>query len=282
MFGLARKLSGLTGNLRTPNSAISSQRARASWSKWPVWIDESHFRTQNFLFSGSVEKFDGTTSMNSVAILKHKQFIDIYRALLFNGADYIFEIGYFQGGMALFLSDMIYPKKIVSIDRLPLPDKLDAAIACAKLQDVVRLYGNVLQDDVSKTKEILSHEFGSQALELIIDDCSHEYLNSKICFEEYFGYLKPGGRYIIEDWGWLHWPGEPWQSPQSPFSGKPGLTNLVFELIMTLGTCPDIISRVEVLSEFCVVVTRGPRLKHGEKVNLGQSYLTAGRKFSPM
>ena len=253
-----------------------------SWESPIKWIDDNNFSTQNFTFSGSVEKYDGKTNDQRVAILKHRQFIEIYRELIPNGADLIFEIGFFQGGMPLFFADMIEPKKIVGIDYHKPTDKLTNLVESQNLSEMIKLYGDVLQDDVPKITGILESEFGSEPLDLIIDDCSHEYDNTKICFENFFSYLKPGGLYVIEDWGWQHWPGEPWQSKASHFHGKPGMTNIVFEAIMTLGTDPGLISRVNVVSEFCTVITRGPKLAHGERLDLDSSYLTAGRKFHPM
>jgi SAM-dependent methyltransferase len=269
-------------------SSISSPES--NWKSWPQWQGDDIFSTRRYKFKGSVSQFDDKTTEGSVAILKHKQFIEIYRELLSKGAERIFEIGFFQGGMPLFILDMLrsgndseaIPAKIVGIDYYPPTPELCALIKNSGISENCKLYGNVLQDDIPKIKSILNDEFSNQNLDLIIDDCSHEYDNTKVCFENLFSYLKPGGKYVIEDWGWQHWRGEPWQSPASHFHGKPSMTNLIIELIMTLGTSPDIIARVDIVSEFCVVVTRGPNLAHGERIDLGNSYLSAGRKFKPM
>ena len=100
-------------------------------------------------------------------------------------------------------------------------------------------------------------EFADRPLDLIIDDASHEYENSKVCFQELFGYLRPGGKYVIEDWGWLHWPGEEWQTAKSHFWNQPAMTNLVFELVMALGSHhPKIISRIQGPVRLCGCHTR--------------------------
>jgi len=252
-----------------------------AWKSPLKWVDDNNFSTKRFTFSGSVEEYDGKTNSEKIAILKHRQFIEIYQKIIPNGANLIFEIGFFQGGMPLFFADMIKPEKIVGIDRHKPTDKLTKLIESSGLSEMIKLH-DASQDDVPKITEILKSEFGSEPLDLILDDCSHEYDNTKICFENFFSYLKPGGLYVIEDWGWQHWPGEPWQSEKSFFHGKTGMTNILFEAIMTLGTDPGIISNVNVMSEFCVVITRGPKLAHGERLDLDSSYLTAGRKFVPM
>jgi hypothetical protein len=190
----------------------------------------------------------------------------------------IFEIGFFEGGMPLFLYDMVDAGKIVGIDRHPPPDTFRRLTARLGLTSQIKLYGGVAQNDFALIKQLIDHEFAGDPLDIIIDDCSHEYQNTKRCFEELFGYLRVGGKYLIEDWGWLHWPGHPWQTRDNPFYGQPPLTNLVFELIMVHASNPDVISRVDVVCNSLVVVTRGPGLGHQEKIDIGRSYLTAGKR----
>ena len=255
------------------------------WLEWPVWTGDESFLTRRFAFVSSLTQYDLRSEQNAVVILKDRDFLDnIYRQLL--GAlqpQRIFEIGFFQGGMPLFLADMVSPEKIVGIDWYPPTDALEQIIVNAQLSDTVKLYGQVLQNDSAQISRILAAEFGDQPLDLIIDDASHEYENSKACFEEYFGYLRPGGKYVIEDWGWLHWPGNQWQSDQSYFWGKPAMTNLLFEIIMASASAnPGIIAKIEVLSWACVVITRGYGLGYRERVNLADTRLTSGREFHPL
>jgi SAM-dependent methyltransferase len=56
------------------------------------------------------------------------------------------------------------------------------------------------QADPVRLKEILlSH--ASAGLDIIVDDASHIGQNSAVSFEILFPCLKPGGLYVIEDWG---------------------------------------------------------------------------------
>lgn len=255
------------------------------WSEWPVWTGDESFVTRRFAFVSSITQYDLRSEQDVVVILKDRDFLDnIYRRLLRAlQPQRIFEIGFFQGGMPLFLADMLSPEKIVGIDWFPPTDALEKIIVNAQLSDTVKLYGQVLQNDSEQISRILATEFGDQPLDLIIDDASHEYENSKACFEEYFGYLRPGGKYVIEDWGWLHWPGNQWQSDQSYFWGKPAMTNLLFEIIMASASAnPGIIAKIEVLSWACVVITRGYDLGYRERVNLADTRLTSGREFHPL
>ena len=71
-------------------------------------------------------------------------------------------------------------------------------------------------------------------LDLVVDDASHAYEETKTSFEVLFPLLRPGGIYVIEDWSWAHHPD--YQSPDAPFSKGRALSNLLFEQIMLLGS----------------------------------------------
>ena|SRR5579871_1665620 len=284
---LAQRLLGRPPHTVEPSVPTTSRNDAADidpWGRWPVWTTDESFSTRRFDFVASLTRFDRHTSDDLVAILKYRDFLQqIYRRLLTElTPKRVLEIGFFQGGMPLFIADMASPEKIVGIDVNPPLDSLKRIIARAGLSESVKLYGDVMQNDTPVIQNILANEFGGEPLDLIIDDCSHEYENSKVCFEEYFGYLRPGGQYVIEDWGWLHWPGDEWQTERSIFWGKPAMTNLIFELIMALGsTQPAIIERIEILTGACVVVTRGSGLAYRQRVSLDDVRRTSGRAFQP-
>jgi SAM-dependent methyltransferase len=276
---------GATITAVAPGPPESTEPDDDPWSEWPVWTGDESFLTRRFAFVSSITQYDLRSERDVIVILKDRDFLDnIYRHLLRAlQPQRIFEIGFFQGGMPLFLADMVSPEKIVGIDWYPPTEALEQIIVNAQLSDTVKLYGQVLQNDSEQISRILAAEFGDEPLDLIIDDASHEYENSKACFEEYFGYLRPGGKYVIEDWGWLHWPGNQWQSDQSYFWGKPAMTNLLFELIMASASAnPGIIGKIEVLSWACVVITRGYSLGYRERVDLTDIRLTSGREFHPL
>ena len=155
------------------------------WSDRAQWTDDSTLRTANFEFSCSVSQYGCETDGRKIDrgyinILKDRNFLEIYLDLL-DGIDpkNILEIGFFQGGMPLFLCDMMRPEKIVGIDRHPPSENLTEIIERSGFKDCVKLYGGILQDDTPSIKELLNLEFGGEPLDIIIDDCSHEYRNSK-------------------------------------------------------------------------------------------------------
>jgi hypothetical protein len=61
--------------------------------------------------------------------------------------------------------------------------------------------------------------------DVIVDDASHSYELSLASFNGLFPYVRSGGVYVIEDWGWAHWQG-PWQNPSHSDYANPALSNL--------------------------------------------------------
>src|SRR5437773_2169729 len=89
------------------------------------------------------------------------------------------------------------------------------------------------QCDGDKLSQIVLGELADE-LDLVVDDASHTYEETRASFEYLFPLLNPGGVYVIEDWSWAHHPD--YQSPNAPFSGRCALSNLLFEQIMLLGS----------------------------------------------
>ena len=96
--------------------------------------------------------------------------------------------------------------------------------------------------------------------DLIIDDASHLYCESRQTFELSFPFLRPGGWYVVEDWGWPHWPGKQY------FVGHSALSVLIMELLMLCASTEDIISEVRVFPAFTFIQKsrRAPDLNRHE------------------
>lgn len=244
------------------------------------WNDENTLKTLNFVFNCAITDFKIKTNKERIVFLKTKEMLELYEGLVTDDTKLIFELGFFQGGMPLMLADTKPVEKIVAIDfRKPSSAILDH-IERARLRNRVRLYGKIDQGDRGTLRNILDKEFGDRPVDLITDDCSHEYPQTKASFEATFGYLKPGGKFVIEDWGWAHWSGEPWQSDKSHYHGKPAMTNILFEIIMAHASSPGIISKVEIVNPAFAIVTRGPDLPYKAPLDLSATYNTAGRTFT--
>ena len=98
------------------------------------------------------------------------------------------------------------------------------------------------QSDRKILEHIVRNELADE-LDLVVDDASHTYEQTKASFEILFPLLRPGGIYLIEDWSWAHHPF--YQAPDAPFSKRHALSNLLFEQLMLMGST-SLISEIRV------------------------------------
>jgi hypothetical protein len=113
-----------------------------------------------------------------------------------------------------------------------------------------------------------------------VDDASHLYRETRSTFEVLFPRLRPGGRYLIEDWGWAHYPEALWQERGGWFHDRPALTNLVVELLLIIGTSPELISDIRVAHDY-VEVVRG-EAEYAHRIKLEDHYQNRGLPFRPL
>jgi predicted O-methyltransferase YrrM len=115
----------------------------------------------------------------------------------------IVELGVYRGGSTAMLHALADAEKIVAVELSPVPvPVLEQYIAERSLGDVVRPYYGIDQSDRPRLTEIVEHEFGGAPLDVVVDDASHLYVESRASFETLFPYLRTDGLYIIEDWCW--------------------------------------------------------------------------------
>ena len=170
----------------------------------------------------------------------------------------IFEMGILQGGSVVLYDQIFNPEKIVAIEYASKPvDMLTNYIKKRDKFDVVKPYYDVNQSDRSAMEKILSAEFPDRDIDLIVDDASHLYDETREAFNICFPYLKNDGLYIIEDWAWAHWSGDYWQQGQNSFlNGKTALSNLLIELFMLTASRPDFIKNI-FIDHNVIIIKRG-------------------------
>jgi SAM-dependent methyltransferase len=134
--------------------------------------------------------------------------------------------------------------------------------------------------DRPKMKSILDEEFPDRNIDLVIDDASHFYQETRSSFNSIFPYLKPGGIYIVEDWGWAHWPGDTWQKSQAIPTWRPALSNLLFEICVLSASSSDLVAEVRVNS-MSFMVRKGEAEMPREDFDLGGYTLTRDHWFKP-
>jgi len=213
-------------------------------------------------------------------LMKSRGMVDWYETT-FAGADRpdrVFEIGIFKGGSVVLFSELWRPERLVAIDIASEPiGAVDEYIARCGLRESVKAIYGIDQADANTMRSIISSEFGGAALDLVVDDGCHFYAETKAAFETVLPFVRPGGVYVIEDWGWAHWPG-PWQENGGPWPDKPAPTMLALELAMLCASRSDLVASVEITPGL-IVVRRGTGQVSDIPFTLQGTYLTAGRVF---
>ena len=134
------------------------------------------------------------------------------------------------------------------------------------------------QSDGEVLEHIVRNELANE-LDLVVDDASHTYEQTKASFEILFPLLQPGGIYLIEDWSWAHMPR--YQSPDAPFSKRHALSNLLFEQIMLMGST-SLIAEIRVWN-FLYLIRKARSACSGSKGESGSIFdqiLSRGKKWS--
>ena len=109
-----------------------------------------------------------------------------------NGVTSVLELGVHRGGSLLMWMEYFPNAQIFGVDLLAY--ELDP--------ELHRIH--VLRADQTNVEKIgqFIRSHGVTSLDLIVDDCSHLGMPTKISFAYLFEtFLKPGGYYVIEDWG---------------------------------------------------------------------------------
>jgi hypothetical protein len=225
-------------------------------------FENLNWETDRILLNGLVlrlEPFPSDEDWNEdyFRFYKDKQILDEYERFWLSAGQFrpqnMVELGIWDGGSIALWFECWQPKKLVGID---LQEKGDSKyfqryITSNRLGENIKTYWRTDQSDSKRLREIIDAEF-SMPLDLVIDDASHLYEQTKASFECLFPLLRPGGFYIIEDWAWSHWP--EYQDRKHPyFGGKVGLTNLVFELVEATGTRKQIIRDLRIFHGFAAI-----------------------------
>jgi predicted O-methyltransferase YrrM len=179
--------------------------------------------SMNYAHGGSKLKSEG----NRFVMEKAKNFLDHYTSLVPEECRKVLELGVYQGGSFVFLDQLLKPDRISAIElsttRIPALDKY-----VAESSDRARLYYGTSQDDVKKLRKIVDRDFDGQ-LDLVVDDASHFYEQTKTSFTTLFPLVRPGGMYIIEDWGWSFQ--DDFQKPTDAWYQMPSPANLIIDLM---------------------------------------------------
>jgi len=186
---------------------------------------------ENFVMDMSARERRPSTS-DAFTIVKNEPYLRVYEQLasVFSPRS-ILELGIFQGGSYVLLDKLFKPRRMsaVEINQQPVAPLLHYVTAT----EGRFVHFSTSQSDRETLGRIVRDEL-SDELDLVVDDASHTYEQTKASFEILFPLLRPGGIYVIEDWSWAHAPR--YQSPEAPFAKRHALSNLLFEQIMLMGS----------------------------------------------
>lgn len=251
----------------------------------PIWINDERCTLDGveFFLATDTETLHKSQSTQDKFLLgKHRTMVEDMVAMRDNeNIKRIVDIGIFKGGSMALYALLFTPTKLVGIEHTVKPEEpLERFIRQRGLQDNVRSYYGTSQADSDRVKKIVSAEFGDEALDLVVDDASHQYNETRASFEILFPMLRPGGLYIVEDWGWAHWQGDIWQKSQVFPNHIPSLTNLLIEICMLCASRPDLVANVQIVPSVIKVRRGGTMYKNGT-FKLDRECLNRGKPFVP-
>ncbi len=223
-----------------------------------TWVDEQRCRVGEIDF-GVIPPDSGERDPAGAEyfLFKPKPLVERYAELIAElQPRNVFELGIFEGGSTVFLSELAHPDRLVAIDRqAPRSPGLREYIAANGREGTLRVYDDVDQSDRARLREIADEAFGAEPLDLVFDDCSHLYEPTRASFSELFPRLRPGGVFAIEDWRWAHTPLGA-DHPEGMWPDQVPLSRLIFEITLAIPSCPGLISDIRV-NVRTIEVTRG-------------------------
>lgn len=117
----------------------------------------------------------------------------------------IVELGIAEGGSTALMALAAAPQRLVAIDLEPVPlAALTEFIDRHDLGESVHPFYGVDQADREGLAAVVDGALEGCPIDLVVDDCSHQFAETRSSFETLFPRLRPGGRYLIEDWNSDH------------------------------------------------------------------------------
>jgi predicted O-methyltransferase YrrM len=236
------------------------------------------FGGENFVVGGHVPPKDQRPSTSEAfTIAKNEPYLRVYEDLAsaFSPRS-ILELGIFQGGSYVLLDKLFKPRRMSAVDISR--DPVEALCHYVADKEGRFVHFSTSQSDGEVLEHIVRNELANE-LDLVVDDASHAYEQTKASFEILFPLLQPGGIYLIEDWSWAYIPR--YQSPDAPRSKRHALSNLLFEQIMLMGSTP-LISEIRIWN-FLYLVRKATSARSGSKGESGSIFdqiLSRGKSWS--
>ena len=245
------------------------------------WTDAEHLQVgeTNFLLTTDLQVTPASKSDSNRFVLgKSKRMVESLVQKSPDRVDHIVDLGIFKGGSVALFNELFRPRRLIAVELAEQRvGMLDAFVEQHSLGEVIRLYYGKNQQDRDLLTRILRDDFGGAPLDLVVDDCSHRYRPTRASLNALFPHLRPGGMYVIEDWGWAHWTRSKWQRPDSQWADLPmPLTRLILELVMVSQSRPGLVERVDI-DGTTAYITRGDEAVLDPFFDISGCYVTASR-----
>src|SRR5438477_7223024 len=181
---------------------------------------------ENFVVDMS-EKDRRPSDAEAFTIVKNEPYLRFYELLASSFSPRsILELGIFQGGSYVFLDKLFKPRRMSGVDISPKP--VPSLLRYVADTEGRFVHFSTSQCDREILEQIVRDELADE-LDLVVDDASHTYEQTKASFEFLFPLLQPGGIYVVEDWSWSHT--ARYQPSDAPRADCKALSNLLFEQI---------------------------------------------------
>jgi len=218
-------------------------------------LDEVHFVLDTR--AGSQR---GTSDTDSFILVKNPATLEFYESLRAVSPKNILELGMFEGGSMVYYDKLYSPERLLGIDIRETP--IAALERYKRGRAHIKTFYDLSQDS-PRARGVVQSNFPG-GIDLVVDDASHLYPQTKASFEMFFPLVKPGGLYVIEDWAWSH--RQQYQAPDSTWNAQPALTNLIFNLVVM--TAMSRVIKSFTIYENLVCITKGRGMLPATKLDI--------------
>jgi len=248
------------------------------------WLDDSTVSIDgfNFLVSADPRVYQyGLSDNERFLLLKDSPYLrECVGRFLTAAHRNVVELGIWQGGSVVFWNLALKPERQLAID---LWDRSVEPLAMFVHGDQhhgkLDVRFGIDQADPAALEQAIDKTFGDEPLDIVIDDASHAYPETRSSFETVFPRMRPGGTYVIEDWPWAHSEDMSWDA--TGFTrDRPSLGNLIVELMLVCGADSGIIDDIQITPR-AVHVRRGSTPIDGP-FRLSSHYFNRGLPYRPL
>lgn len=166
------------------------------------WIDRETLEIDGMRFIMPTDEeraYDEQSTNHAFVVMKHDWEVRGFCSMVASTAiKRIFELGIFKGGSTALYAKLFDPEKLIAVEIEPQPvAPLQRFIAEMELAARVKPIYGVDQADQLALTQIVEQEFPAQDIDLVVDDASHWYAQTRAAFAVLFPYVRPGGLYVI-------------------------------------------------------------------------------------